>query len=54
MLMFVPSLNWIERGLDGGPILHTQQDAYFCSKISEYQFFTVCCPKISSCVSKPS
>ena len=35
--MFVPSFIRIERGLDGGPLLHTKQDASFCSKISEYQ-----------------
>ena len=26
----------------------------FCSKISEYQCFAVCCPKPSFCASKPS
>ena len=26
---------------------------FFCSKISEYQCFEVCCPKTSSCASKP-
>ena len=52
--MFVPSFNLIERDLDGGPILHTKQDAFFCSKISEYQCFAVCCPKTSFCASKPS
>ena len=26
----------------------------FCSKISEYQCFAVCCPETSSCASKPS
>ena len=25
----------------------------FCSKISEYQCFAVCCPETSSCASKP-
>ena len=35
-------------------ILHTKQDAFFCSKISEYHCFAVCCPKTSSCASKPS
>ena len=25
----------------------------FCSKTREYQYFDVCCPKISSCASKP-
>ena len=52
--MFVPSFILIERGLDGGSILHTKQDAFFCSKISEYQCFAVCCPKTSFCASKPS
>ena len=45
MLMFVPSFIRIERGLDGGPLLHTKQDACFCLKISGYQCFAVCCPK---------
>ena len=52
--MFVLSFILIERGLDGGPILHTKQDAFFCSKTSEYQCFAVCCPKTSFCASKPS
>ena len=43
--MFVPCFILIERGLDGGPILHTKQDAFFCSKFSEYQCFAVCCQK---------
>ena len=30
--MFVPSFIFIERGLDGGPILHTKQDAFFARK----------------------
>ena len=51
--MFVPSVILIERGLDGGPILHTKQDAFLCSKISRYQCFAVCCTETSSCVSKP-
>ena len=45
--MFVPSFILIERDLDGGPILHTKQDAFFSSKISEYQCFAVCCPKLA-------
>ena len=32
MLMFVPSFNRIERGLDGGQLLHTKQDACFACK----------------------
>ena len=51
--MFVPSFILIERGLDWGPILHTKQDVFFCSKISEYQCFAVCCTETSSCASKP-
>ena len=27
--------------------------AIFCSKNMEYQYFDVCCPKTSSCASKP-
>ena len=54
MLTFVSSFIRIERGEDGGSLLHTKQDASFCSKISEYQCFAVCCPKTSSCASKPS
>ena len=54
MLMSVPSFIRIERGLDGGPLLHIQQDASSCSKIIEYQCFAVCCPKTSSCSSNPS
>ena len=30
--MFVPSFILIERGLDGGAILHTKQDALFARK----------------------
>ena len=30
--MFVPSFILIERGLDGGPILHSKQDAFFVRK----------------------
>ena len=30
--MFVPSFILIERGLDGGQILHTKQDAFFARK----------------------
>ena len=30
--MFVPSFILIERDLDGGPILHTKQDAFFARK----------------------
>ena len=26
---------------------------FFCSKNMEYQYFEVCCPATSSCVSKP-
>ena len=26
---------------------------FFCSKISEYQCFALCCPETSSCASKP-
>ena len=52
--MLVPSFNRIERGFDGGPLLQTKQDASFCSKISEYQCFAVCCPKTSSCARKPT
>ena len=52
--MFVPSFILIQRDLDGGPILHTKQDAFFCPKISEFQCFAVCCPKTSFCASKPS
>ena len=32
MLMFVPSFIRIERGLDGGPLLHTKQDVFFARK----------------------
>ena len=32
ILMFVPSFIRIERGLDGGSLLHTKQDACFCLK----------------------
>ena len=32
--MFVPSFILIERGLDGGPILHTKQDTYFFARKS--------------------
>ena len=52
--MFVPSFIRIEIGLDGGPLLHTKQDASFRSKISEYQCFAACCPKTSFFASKPT
>ena len=51
--MTVPSFIRIERGSDGCPCLQTKQGASFCSKISEYQCFAVCCPETSSCASKP-
>ena len=48
--MFGSNFILIERG---GPIIYTKQDAYFCSQISEYQCFAVCCTETSSCASKP-
>ena len=35
------------------PMTSNLSRCLFCSKISEYQCFTVCCPESSSCVSKP-
>ena len=43
----------IERGSDGSTLLQTFQGASFFWKISEYQYFAVCCPEISSCATKP-
>ena len=35
------------------PMTSNLTSASFCSKISEYQCFAVCCPETSSCASKP-
>ena len=52
MLVFVPSFLGLKE-VQMGPMNSNFTMCLFCSKISEYQCFALCCPETSSCASKP-
>ena len=45
--MFVPSFILIERGLDGGPILNTKQDAFLARKSVNTNISLSAAPKLA-------